>query len=44
MTTRLRAIRELAGLERPFFNPVKLLVVGCSSSEIAGGVIGQHAI
>ena len=35
------AIRELAALERPFFRPVKLLVVGCSSSEIAGGVIGH---
>ena len=34
-------IRELVALERPFFNPVKLLVVGCSSSEIAGGVIGH---
>ena len=30
-------INELVTLERPFFNPVKLLVVGCSSSEIAGG-------
>ena len=37
----LGVIRELATLERPFFNPVKLLVVGCSSSEIAGGVIGH---
>src|SRR5699024_5692250 len=35
------AIRELVTLERPFFRPVKLLVVGCSSSEIAGGVIGH---
>ena len=34
-------IRELVTLERPFFNPVGLLVVGCSSSEIAGGVIGH---
>ncbi len=34
-------IRELVCLERPFFNPVRLLVVGCSSSEIAGGVIGH---
>ena len=36
-------IRELVTLERPFFNPVKLLVVGCSSSEIAGGVIGHDS-
>lgn len=28
-----QAVTELATLERPFFNPVKLLVVGCSSSE-----------
>ena len=35
------AIRELATLERPFFRPVKLLAIGCSSSEIAGGVIGH---
>ena len=34
-------IRELVTLKRPFFNPVGLLVVGCSSSEIAGGVIGH---
>ena len=34
-------INELVTLERPFFNPVKLLVVDCSSSEIAGGVIGH---
>ena len=34
-------VKELVALERPFFNPVKLLVVGCSSSEIAGGVIGH---
>ena len=36
-------IRELVTLERPFFNPVGLLVVGCSSSEIAGGVIGHQS-
>ena len=35
-------INELVTLERPFFNPVKLLVVGCSYSEIAGGVIGHQ--
>lgn len=38
-----QAVTELATLERPFFNPVKLLVVGCSSSEIAGGVIGHDS-
>ena len=36
-----QAVRELIGEDRPHFNPVRLLVVGCSSSEIAGGVIGH---
>lgn len=35
------ALRELANENRPNFNPLRLLVVGCSSSEIAGGVIGH---
>lgn len=34
------AITELAA-ENKKFNPVHLLAVGCSSSEIAGGVIGH---
>ena len=34
------AITELAA-ENKKFNPVQLLAVGCSSSEIAGGVIGH---
>lgn len=34
------AITELVAENRKF-NPVKLLAVGCSSSEIAGGVIGH---
>lgn len=34
------AITELAA-ENKKFNPVRLLAVGCSSSEIAGGVIGH---
>ena len=37
------AIHELVALEKPFFNRVSLLVVGCSSSEIAGGVIGHNS-
>ena len=37
------AVEELVGIERAHFNPVKLLVVGCSSSEIAGGVIGHNS-
>ena len=35
------AVRELVNENRTFFNPVRLLAVGCSSSEIAGGVIGH---
>ena len=34
-------ICELVRLQRPFFRPVKLLAIGCSSSEIAGGTIGH---
>ena len=37
------AVNELANENREFFNPVHLLVVGCSSSEIAGGVIGHDS-
>ena len=38
-----QAVEELVGENRPHFNPVRLLVVGCSSSEIAGGVIGHES-
>ena len=47
MTTReiylqaAQAVEELVNENRPFFNPVRLLAVGCSSSEIAGGTIGH---
>ena len=34
-------IEEVVDENRPHFNPVSLLVIGCSSSEIAGGVIGH---
>ena len=37
------AVTELVTLEKNHFNPVKLLAVGCSSSEIAGGVIGHNS-
>ena len=37
------AVRELLDENRPGFNPVRLLAVGCSSSEIAGGVIGRDS-
>ena len=38
-----QAITELLAAERQGLNPVKLLVVGASSSEIAGGVIGHNS-
>ena len=37
------ALEELANENRAHFNPVRLMVVGCSSSEIAGGVIGHNS-
>ena len=37
------ALTELVDLDRPFFNPVRLLVVGGSSSEMAGGTIGHQS-
>lgn len=33
-------IEDVLAAEKPHFNPVKLLAVGCSSSEIVGGSIG----
>ena len=38
-----QAVKALLAEERPHFYPVKLLVVGASSSEIAGGVIGHDS-
>ena len=37
------AVDALLNENRPHFNPVRLLVVGGSSSEIAGGVIGHNS-
>ena len=37
------ALEELINENRAQFNPVRLLVVGGSSSEIAGGVIGHNS-
>lgn len=37
------ALEELINENRAHFNPVRLLVVGGSSSEIAGGVIGHNS-
>ena len=38
-----RCAEELFGLNRPGLNPIRLLVIGASSSEIAGGVIGHNS-
>ena len=38
-----QAVRELLAEDRPHFRPVKLLAVGGSSSEIAGGTIGHNS-
>lgn len=40
--TRAAAL-ELLNAEKEFFNPVKLMVIGGSSSEIGGGVIGHNS-
>ena len=37
------AVDALLNENRPHFNPVRLLVIGGSSSEIAGGVIGHNS-
>ena len=39
----IQAVDALLNENRPHFNPVRLLVVGGSSSEIAGGVIGHNS-
>ena len=36
-----RAVEALCDLPREDLRPVRLLVIGCSTSEIAGGVIGH---
>ena len=38
-----QAINDLLNAKREGLNPVKLLVIGGSSSEIAGGVIGHNS-
>ena len=37
------AIESLVNENRTHFNPVRLMVIGCSSSEIAGGTIGHQS-
>ena len=44
ISTVRAAVRELATLERTDTRPVRLLVVGCSTSEIAGGKIGKASV
>lgn len=39
----VNAVEELLNENRTHFNPVRLLVTGCSSSEIAGGMIGHES-
>ena len=38
-----RALRSVLEENRPGFNPVRLMVIGGSTSEIAGGVIGRNS-
>ena len=38
------AVNELLGIKRDDMRPIKLIVVGCSTSEIAGGVIGKASV
>ena len=36
------SLNELLQLDRSGLNPARLLVIGASSSEIAGGVLGHN--
>jgi uncharacterized protein (TIGR01440 family) len=38
------AARELLTLDRSDMRPIRLMVVGCSTSEIAGGMIGKASV
>lgn len=38
------ALRELLLLNRPDARPIRLLVIGCSTSEMAGGCIGKASV
>lgn len=38
-----QAVTALLDENRPHFNPVKLLVIGASSSEIVGGTLGHNS-
>ena len=39
-----QAVNELLSIERNDMRPIRLMVVGCSTSEIAGGVIGKASV
>ena len=39
-----QAVNELLSIERGDMRPIRLMVVGCSTSEIAGGVIGKASV
>ena len=39
-----QAVTELLSIERSDMRPIRLMVVGCSTSEIAGGVIGKASV
>ena len=38
------AVTELLDIQRPDTRPVELMVIGCSTSEIAGGRIGKASV
>ena len=39
-----QAVEELLSINRSDMRPIRLLAVGCSTSEIAGGVIGKASV
>lgn len=42
--TVAQAVAELLSIKRDDMRPIRLMVVGCSTSEIAGGVIGKASV
>ena len=39
-----QAVTELLSIKRDDMRPIRLMVIGCSTSEIAGGVIGKASV
>ena len=39
-----QAVNELLSIKRDDMRPIRLMVVGCSTSEIAGGMIGKASV